>query len=90
MPRRGDAVVRGRMNCELARRRRENEPPLAGVNRTEPQDVAKEGSRAVGIFRVNDGMSAVDKGGHSLLRLIRVLHERHPNLYASQPIAGMI
>src|SRR5262245_5025912 len=52
-------TVRG-MRGQLGRREREDEPPVTGVDRWEPEYVAEEGARLLGVFRVDDCMRTGD------------------------------
>ncbi len=47
-----------RMKGCLGRREGENQPSVAGVHRAQSEDIAEKGTIGVGIFGVNDDMSA--------------------------------
>jgi hypothetical protein len=61
----------GRMARQLARRQREDKPPAAGVDGLEPEHVAEERARRLGVLSVEDRVGAGDHGGASLSRLRR-------------------
>src|SRR5580704_17873077 len=49
-----------RMNCGFCRRQGEDQPAMACIHGFEPEDVAEECAVCVGVFAVEDYMSARD------------------------------
>jgi SAM-dependent methyltransferase len=57
---------RPRMDAELARRQREDEPALARVDAREIQHVPEEGASRLGVLGVDQGVSPRDHGGNAM------------------------
>ena len=53
-------VIFGGMKGRLCRRQREDQPAAAGIDRCEPQHIAKEGAVCFGILAIDDDMCARD------------------------------
>src|ERR1700730_2946791 len=56
----GIAMLIGRVECGFGRRQGEDEPAMARIDRLEPEDVAEEGAVCLGVFAVEDYVSARD------------------------------
>src|SRR5438270_4538404 len=56
----GDAIFAGRVKCGFCRRQGEDEPAMACIDGLEPEDVAEEGAVRLGVFAVEDYVSARD------------------------------
>src|SRR5580700_3248352 len=54
------AVAGGRMKGGFGRRKREDEPAVAGIDRGEAEDVAEEGAVGFGVLGLNDDVRAGD------------------------------
>jgi hypothetical protein len=50
----------GRMECGFCRRQGEDQPAVARIDGLEPEDVAEEGAVRLGVFAVEDYVSAGD------------------------------
>jgi hypothetical protein len=57
------AALLGRVDGDLGRRQREDQPAAAGVHRPGSQNLGQRRSGRVGVVAVEDGVGAVDHGG---------------------------